>query len=461
MPDHAAKILHKEPRAVSNRLSHKKMASKATLALVDNRPEAVQLRKLQEMADRSPQAREAARLQAMVNHSPRQAAQRQPGEPLLGEADQRQAKVQKEGLPSKAHSAAENRTGMPDQLKSGLEQLSGLDLSGIRVHFNSTKPAQLNALAYTESRDINVGPGQEEHLAHEGWHAVQQLQGRVKPTRPAQGRTINDDSALEHEADVMGAKALQTLRTGKNTADFSNYPQNRAIEPAPLQRKVIQRLVDPGLPPGTAVIIIKTGAPGSIISESRDRGSYDVNTLFAGQMRSVEYKYDELRLAGGGGGYEKGEKEEKEESSESDYGGLFGQPTGLSATDMAKLLGTAEGDTLEADLAKQKALESESFNTAPAQSGGYTFVFGGHGSAKRHVESYVDKLGLPKGQSMAEIKDDLLNAAACAVKAGTLGHKGFGAKVKVQGVCGAWHLIIEHLEGKKYSIEHADLEDIY
>ena len=49
---------------------------------------------------------------------------------------------------------------MPDPLKGGLEQLLGIDLSGVRVHQNSAKPAQLNALAYTQGQDIHVGPGQ-------------------------------------------------------------------------------------------------------------------------------------------------------------------------------------------------------------------------------------------------------------------------------------------------------------
>ena len=63
-----------------------------------------------------------------------------------------------------------NKTGMPDHLKSGIENISGMDLSGVRVHYSSSKSTQLNALAYTQ--------GQEEHLPHEGWHAVQQMQGR-------------------------------------------------------------------------------------------------------------------------------------------------------------------------------------------------------------------------------------------------------------------------------------------
>ena len=113
-------------------------------------------------------------------------------------------------------SKAESRTGMPWQLKAGLEALSGMDLSGIRIHRNSSKPDQLNALAYTEGQEIHVGPGQEAHLPHEGWHAVQQMQGRVKPTIQAKGKSINDDAALEREADVMGAKALQEKSFGQN-----------------------------------------------------------------------------------------------------------------------------------------------------------------------------------------------------------------------------------------------------
>ena len=114
---------------------------------------------------------------------------------------------------------AENRTGMPRPLKAGLEAFSGMDLSGIRVHTNSSKPAQLNALAYTQGHDIHVGPGQEKHLPHEGWHAVQQMQGRVKPTMQAKGVSINDNAGLEREADEMGEKALQTVEKTKRVPE--------------------------------------------------------------------------------------------------------------------------------------------------------------------------------------------------------------------------------------------------
>lgn len=103
----------------------------------------------------------------------------------------------------------QNQTGMPDNLKTGVETLSGLSMNDVKVHYNSAKPAQLNAYAYTQGTDIHVGPGQEKHLAHEAWHVAQQKQGRVKPTVQVKGAEINDDAGLEKEADVMGAKALQ------------------------------------------------------------------------------------------------------------------------------------------------------------------------------------------------------------------------------------------------------------
>ena len=105
----------------------------------------------------------------------------------------------------------ENRTGLPDILKAGIENLSGMSLDDVKVHYSSPKPAELSALAYTLDNNIHIGPGQERHLAHEAWHVVQQKQGRVLPTiQMKQGVPVNDDKRLEHEADSMGLKAYRT-----------------------------------------------------------------------------------------------------------------------------------------------------------------------------------------------------------------------------------------------------------
>jgi hypothetical protein len=103
--------------------------------------------------------------------------------------------------------AKPNNTGLPDHLKSGIENLSGISMDNVTVHYNSSQPAQLNALAYTQGNDIHVAPGQEQHLPHEAWHVVQQAQGRVKPTvQMKEAVPVNDEKGLETEADVIGAK---------------------------------------------------------------------------------------------------------------------------------------------------------------------------------------------------------------------------------------------------------------
>jgi hypothetical protein len=108
-----------------------------------------------------------------------------------------------------------NNTGLPDNLKSGVENLSGFSMNDVKVHYNSAKPAQLSALAYAQGTDIHVAPGQEKHLPHEAWHVAQQKQGRVQPTLQTKGIAINDDKGLENEADTMGAKAVQMMHSGE------------------------------------------------------------------------------------------------------------------------------------------------------------------------------------------------------------------------------------------------------
>ena len=81
----------------------------------------------------------------------------------------------------------------------------------MKVHYNSDKPAQLQAHAYTQGSDIHLASGQEKHLPHETWHVVQEKQGRVQATIQMEGKVnINDDLALEKEADEMGFRASGT-----------------------------------------------------------------------------------------------------------------------------------------------------------------------------------------------------------------------------------------------------------
>jgi hypothetical protein len=157
-------------------------------ALVDNRTTAVAQRKMQET----------------IANTPRQAAPRP------------------------------NRTGLPDKLKAGVENLSGYSLDDVKVHYNSAKPAELQAHAYAKGTDIHVAPGQEQHLPHEAWHVVQQKQGRVRPTRQLKGKvSVNDDAGLEKEADVMGSRANQKGVSGISRLLSEPLAQLLTVQRAP------------------------------------------------------------------------------------------------------------------------------------------------------------------------------------------------------------------------------------
>lgn len=135
-------------------------------------------------------------------------------------------------------------TNLPDRLRAGIESLSGMSMGGVQVHYDSPRPAQVDALAYTQGRDIHLAPGQEEHLAHEAWHVVQQARGRVRSTGTLDnGARVNEDHALEREADVMGKRAQghsgssPALPTGESPVSSPLAPGTAQGGFAPVQRK--------------------------------------------------------------------------------------------------------------------------------------------------------------------------------------------------------------------------------
>lgn len=135
------------------------------------------------------------------------------------------------------HSQAVNKTGLPGNLKAGIENLSGISLDDVKVHYNSDKPEQLNALAYAHGTEIHVGSGQERHLPHEAWHVVQQKQGRVNSTKQLKSVDINDDSHLEKEADIMGERAVK-MPLAKKSLQLKSVNFGRTA----IQRKVYGNL---------------------------------------------------------------------------------------------------------------------------------------------------------------------------------------------------------------------------
>lgn len=270
MNTHADKLLENKSQSVANVVSQKQNGGESTFQFLDNRPEAIAQRKLQEMAN---------------NYTERQ---QQP-------------------IPNK-----ENKTGLPDNLKTGIENLSGYSMDDIKVHTNSDKPAQLNAHAFAQGIDIHLGPGQEKHLPHEAWHVVQQKQGRVRPTMQMKGNVnVNDDAAgLEKGADKMGAKAVQmsnaatltnkSIQNQDLSGSFSNVNQ-LAIDADELLN--IRAALASGRP-NTKVVDNRNNTIHTVVSISKvgnnvildNNGVQQVVTLenlrthfdFQGQMESVD-----------------------------------------------------------------------------------------------------------------------------------------------------------------------------
>ncbi len=138
---------------------------------------------------------------------------------------------------------AKNKTGLPDTLKNNVESLSGIDMSDVKVHYNSDKPEQINALAYTQGHDIHIGSGQEKHLPHEAWHVVQQKQGRVTPTLQMKGAAINDDVGLEKEADEMGAQSVQKKEEMPNSVSDSTIQRIKKADIPAVDLKEINDII--------------------------------------------------------------------------------------------------------------------------------------------------------------------------------------------------------------------------
>ena len=199
-------------RAVPYAPKTQPMAAPATKAMgPDDKSE--DLTQLVSSLNASPATQRLSALQRVANGAPMQRMDEE--EALQGKMIQRMD--EEEALQGKMIGGAESAPiqakadetgGLPSDLKSGIESLSGMSMDGVRVHRNSAAPAAVQAHAYAQGSDIHLGPGQDKHLPHEAWHVVQQAQGRVKPTMQAKGVAINDDAGLEREADVMGAKAM-------------------------------------------------------------------------------------------------------------------------------------------------------------------------------------------------------------------------------------------------------------
>ncbi|CAI6081365.1 eCIS core domain-containing protein [Cohnella sp. JJ-181] len=162
-------------------------------------------------ADRSspPQRGKAVQLLAMQRSVGNRAVLQ-----MLRSAD---AALEEEAAPAQRKS---DRPGaLPLDVQAKMEKAIGADFSNVNVHANSSQASAAGALAYAQGNDIHFAPGQynpdtqsgQKIIGHELAHVVQQREGRVLPTTQLKsGLRINDDPALEKEADDIGERAAAT-----------------------------------------------------------------------------------------------------------------------------------------------------------------------------------------------------------------------------------------------------------
>lgn len=209
-----------ESRAVANAVQRRKSGDRdasESLQLMDRRPhggmasvdQSEMLQRVMQLKDLSAASGQAgtAPVQRMDEDLEEEdLAQRMSSESLGGQApvQRMDEELEEEELVQRQP----NQTGLPDNLKSGMESLSGMSLDHVRVHYNSSKPAAVQAHAYAQGSDIHLASGQERHLPHELGHVVQQARGEVKPTTEVGGMPVNDNPGLESAATEMGNKAL-------------------------------------------------------------------------------------------------------------------------------------------------------------------------------------------------------------------------------------------------------------
>lgn len=263
-----------------------------------------------------------------------------------GESERQAAQLKENGEgfapPSAPPADDQGNGGLPGQLKAGIESLSGVDMSDVQVNRNSSKPAQMKALAVAQGNSIDLAPGQEKHLPHEAWHVAQQKQGRVSANTEVAGNPVNDDAGLEKEADDMGAKAAQmkvdsapanlTKNSGASSAQLMAAPMQLKHErsfdevkdvPIPEDKEGTASLLADGIPDGEEV-------PPEFIAVKAEYDKFVEEGGDPAEFKGLEAaaKTAAPPAPEGGGEGEEGGEQEKEDAPAADIeGGMEGEMT--------------------------------------------------------------------------------------------------------------------------------------
>lgn len=193
------------------------------------------------------------------------------------------------GGPSAAAGGAGER--MPEAVQRKMERAFGHDFSAVRIH-QDDRAKSVGALAFAQGTNLHFASGQyapeskagQAVLGHELAHVVQQSAGRV--AAPAQalggGISVNEDPALEREADEMGDRAAEG-RSITGSPDDSLEGALKRVQTGNSETQPIQRKVE--VPSGTTLKsfdkwLTKSGNVYSYGTVDRTKGnvSYEIFT---------------------------------------------------------------------------------------------------------------------------------------------------------------------------------------
>jgi uncharacterized protein DUF4157 len=125
---------------------------------------------------------------------------------------QRRATAPQATAPQAAAPTTGGGDALPEAVRGKMEGAFGTSFEDVRIH-QGDHAEGVGAAAYAQGSNLHFAPGQyapgtpagDELIGHELTHVVQQRAGRVDAPQHKGG--INDDPALEAEADTMGARA--------------------------------------------------------------------------------------------------------------------------------------------------------------------------------------------------------------------------------------------------------------
>lgn len=131
-----------------------------------------------------------------------------------------------------------------------MEAAIGGNFAAVRVQEHPYAQA-IGVLAFTRGTDVFFAPGRYaptspaglELLGHELAHVKQQAEGRVAANTQIGGAAANDDPSLEHEADMLGAKAAHG-EAPNGEAPAASKPSATASH-APVQAKAAPSDAEP------------------------------------------------------------------------------------------------------------------------------------------------------------------------------------------------------------------------